>query len=81
MEETPASWARVEVRRMRERSAAVGSWKRMAFVFWAWMRVCWAEGEGADIVEIADGQKTRINALGKERQEWSLSDFQSVGKP
>jgi hypothetical protein len=42
---------------------------------------CWAEGERADIVEIADGQKTRINALGKERQEWSLSDFQSVGKP
>jgi hypothetical protein len=34
MEETPASWARAEVRRVKERRAAVGSWKRMVFVFW-----------------------------------------------
>ena len=33
MEEAPASWARAEVRRVRERSTAVGNWKRIVFVF------------------------------------------------
>ena len=33
MEETPVSRARAEVRRVREKSAAVRSWKRKVFMF------------------------------------------------
>lgn len=55
MEETPASRARAEVRRVRERSTAVGNWKRIVFVFGCAVS-CWLK-VGERIMEVRSGQQ------------------------
>jgi hypothetical protein len=53
MEETPASWARAEVRRVRERSTAVGNWKRIVCVLGVGVS-CWLK-VGERIMEVRSG--------------------------